>query len=258
MPLPSSVRHPIRPRDPQQLGFEGEIHDLGDPEIRTKQRRGKRTDRGVACHPRRRRVDESVGAPQRRAHIAFRVHTTGKRRGQSIRERASALVNGVDDDQLPRAQLERRVRRRRACPAGAKLNDPPESGAWQVLDDTLPEPPPVRVVPDSTATVEDDRVHGADRAGLVRQIGQERHHRLLARVRDVQPGEAHSLGRRQQFRKRLGVQAEAVEIDALVDAAQPVGGRFLFVHRGRARRVDAGADETEEQRARSPRHRWRV
>ncbi len=66
---------------------------------------------------------------------------------------------------------------------------------------------------------------------------------LLARVRDVQPGKAHALSRGQQFWKRLGVQAETSEIDALVDAAQPVGGCFLFVHRGRAGRVDAGADE---------------
>ncbi len=154
------------PGDPQQLGFEGEIHDLGDPEICTKQRRRK-GQTGVRRHPRRRRVDEAIGPAQRRAHIAFSVHTTGEHCGQSIRERASALVNGVDDDQFLCSQLERRVCRRRACAARAQLNDPPESGAWQVLDDTLPEPPTVCVVPDSTAIAEDDRVDGADRAGFV-------------------------------------------------------------------------------------------
>ena len=167
-------------------------------------------------------------------------------------------MNGVHDDQLAHAQIEHRVRRCRACPAGAKLHDATEAGARQAIAHTLPEPRPVRVVPCPAAAGEDDRVHGTDRASFVREIGEERHDRLLARVRDVQSREPHALGRREQVREGLRGQAEAVEIDALVDAAQPVGCRFLFVHRGRARRVDAGADETEEQRARSPRHRWRV
>jgi hypothetical protein len=103
-------------------------------------------------------VDEAIGILQCRAHIAFGEHATGEHCGHAIRQRDSALVNGVDDDELLCSEFERRICRRRACAAGAQLNDAAESGAWQVLDDTLPEPEPVGVVPDSTAIAEDYRV----------------------------------------------------------------------------------------------------
>ena len=63
-----------------------------------------------------------------------------------------------------------------------------------------------------------------------RQLVQQRHHRLLARVRHVEAVEAHPFGRQQQIGKRRRGQLEPLEIDQPVDAAQAMLRRFLLVH----------------------------
>jgi hypothetical protein len=73
--------------------------------------------------------------------------------------------------------------------------------------------------------------HGVDRAHrprFVRQRVQQRDHRLLAGVGDVQPGKAHGARGVQQHRQRLGALAATVQVDQLVVQAQALGGAPLL------------------------------
>jgi hypothetical protein len=77
-----------------------------------------------------------------------------------------------------------------------------------------------------------------------------RDHGLLAGMRDVDAGEAHALGRRQELAERRAGQLQAIDVDQLVEAAQPLRGGLLLMHGGRARCLDAAADQPQQQRAR--------
>ena len=76
---------------------------------------------------------------------------------------------------------------------------------------------------------------------------QVRDDRLLAGEGDVQPVEAHPLGGGQQLGQRLGAETQHLQVDAAVDVAQAQGGTFLLVHGRGQRRLDAIADQTDEQ-----------
>src|SRR5262249_34049556 len=103
------------------------------------------------------------------------------------------------------------------------------------------------VVADSAAVTQHHRVDGTERLGIVRQLVQERYHRLLAGKGDVQAIEPHAFGSRQQTRQRLRVQVELLQVDLAIDVAHALCRALLLVHRGGERPLDAGADQTGEQ-----------
>ena len=100
---------------------------------------------------------------------------------------------------------------------------------------------------DACPSIEDDRIHGTHGTSAVGQSGQEGHHRLLARVRDVHAGKPHSLGRGEQLGEGLVGQTETREIDQLIDAAQAAPSGLLDVHSRRPRGLNIGADQAQEQ-----------
>ena len=69
---------------------------------------------------------------------------------------------------------------------------------------------------------------------------------LLARVGDVEPVEPQVPSRPQQRPDRVGAQAEDVQVDGAIDAAQPVVLGLALVNRGSERRQDAVPDQSGE------------
>jgi len=73
---------------------------------------------------------------------------------------------------------------------------------------------------------------------------QQRQHRLLARVRDVEAVEAGCLGRVDQLRRSSTHGPILDEVDQADTAVQPVILRFLLVQRGRKGFLNPLADQT--------------
>jgi hypothetical protein len=101
-------------------------------------------------------------------------------------------------------------------------------------------------VADPPAIPQHHGVDRAERARVGRHVVQQRQHRLLAGVRDVQSVEAHPLGRGQQLRQCVGAESEHLQVDQLVEIPQALGGRFGLVQGSGPRRLDAGADQADE------------
>ena len=72
---------------------------------------------------------------------------------------------------------------------------------------------------------------------------------LLARVRDVEPGEPEAAGGNEKLRERLDGEPESLQIDQLVDVAEPLGRAFALMETGRPGRLNAGADQAGENGA---------
>ena len=94
----------------------------------------------------------------------------------------------------------------------------------------LGERQPVRVVSPTAAIAEHDGVDGAECAGIVGKVREQRQHRLFAGVRDIQAVEAHALGGSEQIGQGVRSPVQALEIDQLIQAVQTVLGGFAFVH----------------------------
>ncbi len=178
------------------------------------------------------------------AHRPARAEAPGEARRELGRTRAVH----VEDGELLRAHHQRRVRDRRAGAARTELHDAVELRIGQAAAEPLGEARPVGVVADEPAALDHDRVHRVEGARILRQLVEERNDRLLARIGDVQPGEAHPLRSGKQLGQRLDTQAELVEIDELVHVTKALLVALALVHRGRARGLDARADQAAKKR----------
>lgn len=86
----------------------------------------------------------------------------------------------------------------------------------------------------------------ADAARLGGEVVEQRDDRLLAGKGDVEAGEAGALGGLQQLGQGIGREAKHVQVDQAVEVSEALGVAFAFVHGGRQRGLDAGADEAGE------------
>jgi hypothetical protein len=64
---------------------------------------------------------------------------------------------------------------------------------------------------------------------------------------DVQPGESHTLGGRQQLRQGVGCQCQLRQVDQPVQAAQPLRRGFRLVQGRGAGQLNARADQAEQE-----------
>jgi hypothetical protein len=97
-------------------------------------------------------------------------------------------------------------------------------------------------VADEAASVAHHSVHRADRLCLRGQAVEERDHRLLAGIRDVEAGKADHACRLHQD----GECFQTFYVDKLVVHAQVMVPAFLLVQRGGERALNARADQAEE------------
>jgi hypothetical protein len=139
------------------------------------------------------------------------------------------------------------MRHRRPCAAGAELDRAVLAHVRQAAPNALGEAPPIGVVADPPAVLEHHGVDGAQRPRVVGQGVQQRDHRLLAGMGDVEAGEAAPLSRLDQFRQGLDAAAELLEVDQLVLVTQPLFGAFAHMHGRSPRRLDAGADQADAE-----------
>ncbi len=202
-------------------------------------------------HADRGRVDEPLGLGQGVAEIASGARASGP---ETVREpgrdpRRPVLV-GVEQGQPLDAKRESRVRHRRARAARAELDHALERRIGQVAPETFGKSRPVGVVADPAAVLEHDRIDRAECPRILGQAVEQRDHRLLARMGDVEAGKACPLGRQQEVRQGFGVEVQGLEVDRLVDVAQALLGALALVHRRRARTLDPGADQAGEDGAR--------
>ncbi|KGT03044.1 hypothetical protein JT30_4656 [Burkholderia pseudomallei] len=205
-------------------------------------------------HARRRRVNEAGRVRERVGERAAGAQPrVRKARLQLVGKRARAHGVDVEERELRGAHRERRVRDGRARAARAKLHDALERRARQPARERLREARPIGVVADAPAVREAHRVDRAERGRVRRQFVEMLDHPLLARMRDVQPVEAHPFGGREQLGQRVGRQPQRVEIDAPVHVVQTLPAPLRLVHRGRQRAADPGADQADQKR--TPAHR---
>jgi hypothetical protein len=159
---------------------------------------------------------------------------------------------GVHQHKLGDAHAQGCFGDRRARPAGAQQHHTLELWCSQPGQCTLQAPAPadgVGVVAHGGAgrsAGKDHRVDGADRPRLVGQGVHQRQHGLLAGEGDVESGEPHLPGRRQQPRQGLDAEARHLEVDQLVVQRQALRARLGLVERGRQRALDAGADQADQ------------
>ena len=103
---------------------------------------------------------------------------------------------------------QQRVRHRRACAAGAELHHAAQRGTRHAAPESSAKPHQSvfspRRLPSCSTTV----LTAPSAFGVRRQFIEQRDDRLLAGMRDVQPGKAHALGRQQQLRQRLDAEPE--------------------------------------------------
>ena len=164
----------------------------------------------------------------------------------------------VDDDEACRPQAQHGVGAGGSGPAGADEHHPREVGARQ----GAPEPPAparaIRVVPHESIAPPNDGVDRTDGFRFLGQLIEKRDHRLLARIGDVQPGEAHDARGLDDGGQGLHAAARGLEVDQLVVQAKAVMAGLLLLESRGQRALDAGADETAENRRRhaSRLQRW--
>src|SRR6266513_180023 len=82
---------------------------------------------------------------------------------------------------------------------------------------------------------------------------KQRDHGLLAGVGDVDAGETHALGGRQELGQAVDTDAELLEVDETVDVAESVLVGFALVHRRRQRGLNRRSDQADQERGVTPR-----
>ena len=203
-------------------------------------------------------MDEPAGLLQPVAELLGRCSADRAFReagGNGRCEIGRAFLHEVEDRQLPGSKLHQGMRDCRTRASGADQDDGVEPRVRQAASERLAKAVEVRVMADRSAVVEDDSVHGAERDGHGSDLVEPLEHELFARVRDVQAAKAESLGVGEGLADRAGLELQLVEVDHLVDVAEPEAiGRGL-VQRRAQRRADAGADEADEAATARRRHR---
>src|SRR6185436_16017152 len=133
-------------------------------------------------------------------------------------------------------------------PTRAKLDDAACPHIRQPAAKTFRESPPVGVVTYAASLRQHDGVHGTDGARFVGQFMQQREHRLLAGISNVQTHKTLGLRVFQQISQRFRTRLQLLEVDQPVFAAQTLFGSLVFMHGWRARCLDAGADQANQIR----------
>ena len=192
-------------------------------------------------------MDQPRSALQRGGLVGLRPCAASSiKRIQRLRQFSCFGAVTVIDDQVPRAQrAQHRMRNGRASATRTQQHHAPHICIRQR---TLKAPGPARavgVVANQLAVAQDHCIDSAHGGRFVRQRVQQRQHRLLAGVGDVQAGEADGSRGRQQVGQQVRTGMRAVQVDQLVMKAQAVVQRLRFLH--------AGASATAEYPSRSTR-----
>ena len=106
--------------------------------------------------------------------------------------------------------------------AGPELDDPLATDVGQLAPEAFGEAPPIGVVPDAPAVLQNDRIDRPERSRVGRQVVEKGDDGLLAGMGDVEAGETEALGGCQDVGERARTEAKRLQIDQLVDIAQPL------------------------------------
>ena len=231
----------------QQRGADREIDDVRDPQIAVQQFDRQR-QAGQFRHAGRRRVNQAVGGGERlaRSEVAGADLRGREALLQFVGERAARVASTSNSVSDLRAHGQRGMRDRRTRAARAKLHHAFQRHIRQAALERARETGPVGVVADAFAVLEQHRVDRAECAGVVGEFVEQRNHRLLARIRDVQSVEAHAFGGGEQIGQRGAIELQRFQIDAAVHVVQPELAALFFVHRGSQRSADARADQADQ------------
>ncbi len=161
---------------------------------------------------------------------------------------AGPRLVGVEYRQLTDAELDRRVRHRRAGAAGAQLHHSVALRIGEAATEILRVTGHVRVVADPLAVAQHHRVHCAKRFRVVGQFMQQGDDGLLAGKGDVEALKSRPLRRKQEVRQCLGSKVELLQVDKLVDDAKALTRALALVQGRRQRRLDPRADQPEKHR----------
>ena len=203
----------------------------------------------ILCHAQRRGIDHAVSRSHRLGDVLARASAAGpESSGEEARELLGPCMIGVDDRELAHALCEEGIADRGAGAASAELHHAAARNVGQLAPEALGEAPPVGVVPDAPCLREHDRVDRAKRPRVWRELVQSADHRLLARVRDVEAGEAETLRRGDDLGQGLDAEPQHLEVNKLVDVAKPVLGSLPLVQGRAARALDAASDEADQNR----------
>ena len=152
-----------------------------------------------------------------------------KARVQLIAQRLRPATIDIEDGQVPDAKFCGGECDSGPCTARAYLHNTVQRHVGQSPPETLGKAPPVGVMPDAFAIAQQDGVDRTDRGSIAGKLGEQRHDRLLAWMRDVQAREAHAFRGRDQFAEQIDTEPQPFQVYQLVDAAESVLGRFTFM-----------------------------
>src|SRR5205823_1800106 len=157
-----------------------------------------------------------------------------------------------ENGELAYTELTRSMRDRGAGAARAELDHAIELRIRQSTPEAFGKAGPVGVVAGEPTVADHYCIYGVQRTSIRREIVEQRDHRLLAGIGDVEAGETAVLRIREQPRQCFDADAELVEVDQLIAELQALRLRLVLMQRRRARLLDPGADQAEMQRHFAP------
>ena len=176
----------------EQFGAHRPIDDVRDPQARV-ERRGVERSSGMADHPDRRCVDDAVARRQVDGDLIDRQSRCArgrKGRGDARTHIGSAIGINICDAKIRGTGGGECVRHGGTRPSCPGKHHSVQGGVGQTALQCCEESTVIGVVADQKAVVDDNRVDSTEQSGIVGQFVECVHDNLLARMGDVQSGEA--------------------------------------------------------------------
>ena len=204
----------------------------------------------MAEHADRGRVDDALRAGERGLEVARDADPSRTEAGREPVHAGGGRVLVRVEHVDPRGSLaQQAVADGDTGATGADQQHPVVHRVGKHLAERASVARPVGVAAEHPAVAEQDRVDRAEVAGVVGELVEQGHHRLLERVRDVDPVEAEPAYPAEQLGQVGLRQAVHVGVDQPVGQRQPGLATLALLHRRGERGADPGADQAEGERA---------
>ena len=165
---------------------------------------------------------------------------------QGTGEILGASSININNDDFASSQSQNGVSHRGAGSTGPELNHAIAVYIGQLSLEALCEAPPIGVVPDAAAVLQNDGVNSAECSRVGREFIKQRDYRLLAGMSDVEAGKAEPFGGCQDIRKRAWIKSERFKVNEFINITQTLPSTFPLVKTGRSGCLDAGTYQPDK------------
>ena len=137
--------------------------------------------------------------------------------------------------------------RRRAATPGAQLDDLAHPGGRQASAQALGETQAVGILANPVPTAEQDRVDRPHPPRILAELVEQRDHRLLEGIGDVETGKTHCSGGFEHALEIGLAKSELGEIEKPVDQPQFLCVGLALMEKGRPRAADIVPEQSDQQ-----------